>query len=177
MKKFLVIFSILFMFFVTTCSQVMADARWYEPRNIKTYIPEHPKKALMKKAFGAWTKATNGKIVFKYIDNPKQAHIKVNFVRDIYDLTGDKTAIGLTRHQSQGEYMILAEIIISDRSPNGALFRSDAVYRVMVHEIGHAIGIFGHSESKDSVMYYAKVNRNAYITPLDIKYVNKLYGF
>jgi predicted Zn-dependent protease len=73
--------------------------------------------------------------------------------------------------------MILAEIIISDRSPNGALFRSDAVYRVMVHEIGHAIGIFGHSESKDSVMYYAKVNRNAYITPLDIKYVNKLYGF
>jgi predicted Zn-dependent protease len=177
MKKFLVIFSILFMFFATTCSQVLADARWYEPRNIKTYIPDHPKKDLMKKAFGAWTKATNGKIVFKYIDNPKQAHIKVNFVRDIYDLTGDKTAIGLTRHQSQGEYMIFAEIIISERSPNGALFRNDAVYRVMVHEIGHAIGIFEHAPAKESIMYYSKASRYATITKYDVDYVKRLYKF
>lgn len=177
MKKIITIFGIMIVFFATTCLQVLADARWYEPKNIKTYIPEHSKKALMKQAFSAWTKATNGKIVFKYVQNPKDANIKVKFVRDIYDVTGNKTTIGQTYHESRGEYMVFAQITISERSPNGALFRNDAVYRVMVHEIGHALGIFDHSQDKMSIMYYSKASRNQTITQSDINYISKLYKF
>lgn len=177
MKKLLTIFWIIFIFFTTSCLQVFADARWYEPQNIKTYIPKHQKRELMKQAFSAWTKATNGKITFKYVQNPKDANITVKFVRDIYDLTGDKNTIGITHHKSMGGYMIAAKITISERSPNGALFRNDAVYRVMVHEIGHALGIFEHSQDKMSIMYYSKANRNQAITKNDIKYINNLYGF
>ena len=177
MKKFVVIFGILFIFFVNTCLEVMAVARWDNPSSITTYIQPHPKKELMKQAFAAWSKATKNKIVFKYVQDPKRADIEVKFVRDISDITQNNTTIGQTYHESVGPHMIRACITISERSPNGALFRNDAVYRVMVHEIGHAIGIFGHSESKESIMYYAKVNRNANITSSDVKYLNKLYGF
>lgn len=177
MKKILVVLGIIFIFFATNCLPVFADAKWAEPKNIKTYIPQHAKRELMKQAFSAWTRATGGKIVFKYVSDSEDADIKVKFVRDIYDVTGNKTTIGLTHHVSAGPYMKSAEITISDRAPNGAAFRKDAVYRVMVHEIGHAIGWSGHSESKSSIMYYAKVNRNATITPADVKYINKLYGF
>ena len=177
MKKLLIVLGVIFMFFATTCLNVFADARWTEPKNIKTYIPQHAKKELMKQAFAAWTRATGGKLVFRYINNPKEADIKVKFVRDIADVTGNNTTIGQTYHTSRGPVMISAEITISDRSPNGAAFRKDAVYRVMVHEIGHAIGWFGHSEDTSSIMYYAKVNRNATITPADVKYIRNLYGF
>ena len=177
MKKFLIIFSVIFVILATTCLEVLADAHWAEPKNIKTYVPQHAKKELMKQAFSAWTRATKGKIVFKYVNNPKDADIKVDFVKDIYDVTGNKTTIGQTYHKSLGPYMVSAVITISDRAPNGAAFRKDAVYRVMVHEIGHALGWFGHSQSTDSIMYYAKVNRNATITQKDIEYIEKLYGW
>ena len=177
MKKIFVIFGMLFMFFTTTCLQVMADARWSEPQNITTYIQPHSKKELMKQAFAAWSKATNNKIVFKYVQDPKKADIEVKFVRDISDITKNNTTIGQTYHESIGPHMISATITISERSPNGALFRKDAVYRVMVHEIGHALGWFGHAENTDSIMYYAKVNRNATITKSDVKYIYNLYGF
>lgn len=177
MKKFLAIIGIIFIFFATTRVSAFADAVWDQPRNIKTYIPQHAKKDLMKQAFAAWTRATGGKILFKYVSNPDKADIRVKFVRDIYDVTGNKTAIGRTEYRTLGIYLVDAEIIISDRSPNGAAFRKDAVYRVMLHEIGHAIGLFEHSESKDSIMYYAKVNRNATITKADLKRLYKLYRF
>lgn len=177
MKKILVVFGIVCVFFATTCLQVLADASWDDPKNITTYIQPHPKKELMKQAFATWSKATKNKIVFKYVQDPKKADIEVKFVRDISDITGNNSTIGQTYHESLGPHMVSAVITISERAPNGALFRKDAVYRVMVHEIGHAIGWFGHSENKDSIMYPSKVNRNATITPGDIKYINRLYGF
>lgn len=177
MKKFLIVFGMIFMLFATTCSQVLADAKWAEPRNIKTYIPQHARRDLMKQAFSAWTRATGGKIAFKYVNNPDIADIKVTFVRDIYDVTGNRSTLGFTRQQFAGKYMASAEITISDRAPNGAALKKEGVYRVMVHEIGHALGWTGHSESRKSIMYFAKVNRNATITPEDVEYINKLYGF
>ena len=177
MKKFLVIFSILFMFFATTCVQVLADARWDNPKNIKTYIPEHPRKPLMKQAFAVWTKAMSGKIVFKYVNSPEQADITVKFVKNVAQTTGSESAIGLTYNNYYGNHMQSAEILISNKTPGGSLLKKDGVYRVMIHEIGHALGRFGHSEDRDSVMYSAKVNMNATLTPADIKYMNNLYGF
>lgn len=177
MKKFLIISGVMFMFFATTCLQVFADARWPEPKNIQTYIPEHPRKELMKKAFATWTRSMNGKIVFRYVNKPDQADIKVVFVKNIYRTTGKNGILGLTTNQYVNGYMIDSEIMISDRAPNNTILKKDAVYRVMVHEIGHALGMFGHSESRDSVMYKAKVNMNATLTPADIKYFKELYGF
>ncbi|MBQ8669398.1 matrixin family metalloprotease [bacterium] len=177
MKRILLLFVLIFSFFLTTCSQVLANAVWDNPKTIRTYIQPHSKSALMKQAFSAWTTATKGKIAFKYVQDPEKAQIKVKFVRDIYDVTGNKTTIGQTYHRSMGGHMIFAEITISERSPNGALFRKDAVYRVMVHEIGHALGIFDHSPNKSSIMYYAKASRNQAITKYDVDFISKLYGW
>lgn len=177
MKKIYLILYIIFMFFTMTCIQALADARWANPTSIRTYIQPHAKKELMKKAFAQWTTSTNRKIVFKYVNNPKNAQIVVKFVKDIYDVTGNKTTIGQTYHKSLGPEMVYAEITISERSPNGAAFKKDAVYRVMVHEIGHALGIFGHSPDKMSIMYYARASRHQHLTKDDLEYIGRLYGW
>jgi len=176
MKK---IFTIIFIFAaMLICVQpVIANARWQNPNSIRTYIEPNNKKELMKQAFAKWSQATNNKIVFKYVSSPDDAQITVKFVKDAEKATNMKNALGVTYPHHVNGIMVSADIKIADNAPGGALLKKDAVYRVMVHEIGHAIGILEHSPDPLSVMYYAKASRSQDISSADLKVLNKLYGW
>lgn len=177
MKKILILFGLITIFIISMFDIVMANARWYNPTSIATYIEPNDKKPLMKQAFARWSQVTQDKIVFKYVDTPERAQIIVNFVKDASKTSNLERAAGVTYHRSIGDRMISARIEIADNAPNGAAFRKDAVYRIMIHEIGHAIGIFQHSADRMSIMYYAKGSRNQDITPTDLKMLGKIYGW
>lgn len=177
MKKFVVLF-IVFIFtgiFANNC--VLANAAWENPKSIRVYIEQNNKKELMKQAFAKWTTATNGRIAFRYITNPKEAQIKVEFVKDASKTSKMENAAGVTYHESIGSKMVFARIQIADNAPNGAAFRKDAVFRVMVHEIGHAIGMFDHSPDHMSIMFPVKNSRYQDIKPADLKFLSVLYGW
>ena len=70
-----------------------------------------------------------------------------------------------------------ADIDIANNAPNGGALLKDAVFRVMVHEIGHSIGLLEHSQNPLSIMYDTKKSRNATITKEDLKDLYKLYGW
>ena len=177
MKKFIILFSLIFVFAMSLFDIVLANARWYNPKSIATYIEPNDKKPLMKQAFARWSKETNDKIVFVYVSNPEKAQIVVNFVKDASKTSNMKRAAGVTYHRSIGDRMLFARIEIADNAPNGAAFRKDAVYRIMIHEIGHAIGIFDHSPDRMIIMYFAKGSRNQDITPADLELLGKIYGW
>ena len=158
-------------------NSVLANARWDNPKSIRTYIEQNDKKALMKEAFAKWTQATGGKIVFKYVNSPNDAQIVVNFVKDASKTSKMERAAGVTYHQSIGDRMLSARIEIADNAPNGAAFRKEALYKIMVHEIGHSIGMFDHSQDPMSIMYYAKGSRNQSLTSADLKFLAKIYGW
>lgn len=65
---------------------------------------------------------------------------------------------------------------IADNAPNGALLRKDAVFRIMVHEIGHSLGL-PHSSDRMSVMYPTKLSRNQTLAKSDFDSLAKLYGW
>lgn len=177
MKKYIILLSLIVIFAISLCDMVMANARWYNPKSITTYIEPNNKKPLMKKAFAYWSQVTNNKIMFKYVTSPKNAQIVVNFVKDASKTSKMENAAGVTYHKSVGDRMLEARIEIADNAPNGAAFRKDAVYRIMVHEIGHAIGLFDHSNDKMSIMYFAKGSRNQNITADDLKRLKFIYGW
>lgn len=177
MKKIIVLTILIIGLFLSNSGAVFANAVWENPKSIKTYIEPNDKKELMKQAFSKWNAATNGKIAFSYVQEPKDAQIVVNFVKDASKSSNMEHAAGVTYHRSMGSKMVSARIEIANNAPNGAAFRKDAVYRVMVHEIGHAIGMFDHSEDKMSIMYAIKGSRYQDITPADIKFLAKLYGW
>ena len=72
MKKIVIIICMILVFFETFCVAATVNRRWQYPTKIKTYIPQnHKRTIMMKHAFAEWSRLTNNKIVFRYVDSPK----------------------------------------------------------------------------------------------------------
>ena len=178
MKKVLVfLILILCMFSLAKVVYAAPICRWDNPKAIKTYIEPNEKKELMKKAFAKWSQATNDKVVFVYISDPFNADITVKFVKDVSKDIKMERAIGAAIPQFLGHRLVIVDILIANNAPNGAMFRKDAVYQIMLHEIGHALGLFEHSKDPKSIMYPAKVSRYQDITPEDLANLAELYSW
>lgn len=179
MKKLLTIFVLFITFCLSSINMSFAGAPWENPRSIRTYIQPHSYKPLMKQAFAEWTRVTNGKIVFKYVENPKDAQISVAFIKDASTNSQLSRAIGVTYPHVSGGYMRAAEMEIASHVPGsaGRLMPKDRIYRVMIHEIGHAIGLLEHSADTASIMYPTAISRNQAITKGDLNTLAKLYGW
>lgn len=179
MKKIVIIVMLFFSFIIGNFNAVFAYiGKWENPKAIKTYIEPNIYKPLMKQAFADWTKATNGKILFKYVENPNNAQIYVAFIKDASRNVKLSRAIGVTYPQVYGGYIQSAKIEIASHAPGsgGKLMPKSRIYGVMIHEIGHAIGL-DHSSDRMSIMYFQKNSRNQNITPADLKALSKLYGW
>ena len=166
MKK---IFALLIVFFLAGTSVFSATLPRWNKRPIKVYIPSDNayKYSLMKAAFQEWQDKTYSAVWFTFIgDNRKnEADITVNFV-DIVTTCNNPAAIGCTRYyvHPQTKFYTKSVIDIGSRSlhelqgDDGTIARktvpipSDQMYGVMLHEIGHAIGL-EHSNNVNSLMY------------------------
>lgn len=187
MKKLLLVFMLMLLSCFNTVFAI--NAGWENPKAVRTYIEPDDDTTMMKQAFAKWTQMTGGKIVFKYVNSPDNAQIKVKFVKDASNsnIANLEHAIGTTvptfKYSNSGKiYLNTAEIRIASHAPGktGRLMPKDRVFRVMVHEIGHAIGFNGtqaHSADKQSVMYPAAISRNQAITANDLKLLKQLYGW
>lgn len=70
-------------------------------------------------------------------------------VMDDYSYVGDHTYSGRTIEN----YEILKSIIYSPKHPATYLFTSSKYKRQFTHELGHALGWWGHSSNSSDVMY------------------------
>ncbi len=137
MKKFfiyfLIIFSGLFFFGMKSFAVGNYGPNW-EKSVIKVYIPEDSYQGMMQRAFQKWVEKCNGKLQFEYLDEPP-ADIEVDFSDKTDGTDGDIGSYSLT---VAGGFITKAQITIA---PNPTKNSNNLIYTVMLHEIGHALGL------------------------------------
>lgn len=144
---------------------------------VKVYVPESQYSYMVKQAFSEWIYVSKNKISVEYISEIRKKAARISFV--FVDYCSDKDKLGLAHTTYSGKYVIHTEIEIATRDfRTKKLLSNDQIYKTIVHEIGHAIGL-DHSPNTKSIMYfqnlYPQIKQN--ITQEDIIEIRKMYRY
>ena len=109
----------------------------------------------VKTAFINWQTVTNGELYFKEVSNPKDAKISVVFknsamVIDKIDQDVSATAVP----SMNGDRLYRVDISIKDKNSKKQPYTSEQLLTLAQHQIGHALGLWGHSADEKDIMYY-----------------------
>ena len=158
--------------------------RWNtESFPLKVYIdnsssPDGQYITSIKNAFNQWSKTTNF-LTFTEVFKPEESNIEIKFT----DYAGPRCTsadckyVLATTTNKTDQYNRLTKMTITfyKNNPFGEENTSSQIYNTALHEIGHALGIAGHSDEQNDVMYGNNnaVTKFATIFDDDIAYLSK----
>jgi tetratricopeptide (TPR) repeat protein len=128
---------------------------------IKIFIASGADVPGYQKAFGrvlqesltVWEEASEGKIKFEQVTAPDQAKITFKWSNNPKTIS-DPTEGGEARLRSCGNALLSARIVVLTTNFSPCKFlTAPAVKFVCIHELGHALGIVGHSQSPKDIMF------------------------
>lgn len=130
--------------------------------------------------FDTWSAVTNRTLRFREVGYPDQAKILITLRQG--PLMDPNASIGHANFNSASLYQedpmraLKVSIVINTGDPDNDLpleNRREQVSKLVLHELGHAIGIWGHSKDPTDIMYtHPIVSR---LSQRDINTVRKLY--
>lgn len=146
-------------------------AVWKQSQRITVWVQPSPYAPGIYDAFREWMVAGGGCLKFIDSNTEKNANIRVYFVER---LSGNKA--GVTYHRSAGKYMVSADITIGYKDLYKDRYLSkEEIYAVAVHEIGHALGIMGHSSDRNDIMYPNTNNIGIHASARDFNTIREFY--
>ncbi len=182
MKKFFIL--ILIFLTATICVFAFERPRWVG-QPIYVYIPQYGNMSvLMRQAFMAWQNQSKSLVRFKFVDKPNNANIEVEFV-DFVSNCNSADAVGCTEMATRNGDYYKAYVTIGtkeyQRSYEGGRYSrkivthtKNHIYGVMLHEVGHAIGL-EHPSSQNSIMYPYDLDSMQYLTQKDMQLLYNKY--
>ena len=117
--------------------------------NINDTIPKEYIETI-RRAFFNWQIAANGELKFKEISIQKKAQITINFV----DKINYENHIGHTTPIFNKNKLSQMKIDIQKQNDKKENHSNNVMLSIAQHEIGHALGLWGHSANKEDVMFY-----------------------
>ena len=134
--------------------------RWEDdafPLKVSISEGEPEYKDAVRRAFEYWQNATGNFVSFAYIDDADDADIKVNLAGDANTNCGENEnclyVAALTSPKIKGNILEYMDMMIHTSDPSGRNYSTYQIYKVALHEIGHALGMMGHSDNPDDIMY------------------------
>lgn len=181
MKKLVAAILLFFAGICMFCTEVFAASGiWLNTKGLKVYIP--PKDMLtitMTHAFQEWQRKTNNYFTFEFVGTKSTANIEVIFMDGgIPEVCNDDGALGCTRtlitENHLGKRIRKATVYISRKSNNGRIMSNTQVYTIMLHEIGHALGL-NHTKEPTSIMFAGTNQSMAVKQEIQVSDLNLLY--
>ncbi len=130
-------------------------------------------KPLMQKAYKEWQSAMGSYVMFTFSGNKEDADDIVTFLKA--DSTTGIQEGGNCANKYDGTTITGANISIRTYSAYGEPLSKDWIYHAMLHEIGHSIGISGHSPYQGDVMAQGASVPVTSLTERDKKTARMLY--
>lgn len=127
---------------------------------------------LVSNAMRSWQTATNNQIRFVITKKPESADIMVKWTRNF---THNK--VGVNPFRSYGNTIVSSDLIIATyTSADGPPMPMTELGKTIIHEMGHAIGIQGHSPYPEDIMYWmVNPSQTASLTSRDKNTIAMLY--
>ena len=161
-----------------TCFGLYVD----DGRTVSGYRPGY--KQLMIEAFATWVKASENRLAYKVVATPQEANVACYWVpRRMKDM--NEHELGHTKwcfayHKKEPNLLMpqSAQVVIITLAPNSNQSISYAAMRaICLHELGHTLGITGHSPYQGDVMYatLSPYDIPSTLSPRDIATIKRLY--
>lgn len=125
-------------------------------KNNSSIAPEYYETEI-RKAFLQWQASSSNLVRFDFVDNQNDSNIDVSIKSsaDMKKCTEDDCTytVAYTIPDAYGYLLKKMNIYFYDSNNLGKPFKAKEIYNTALHEIGHSLGIMGHSYNKDSIMY------------------------
>lgn len=118
------------------------------------YKPEYAE--ILKNAFKQWAEASGGKVQVNFVDSLQNNGINCQWSANIKDVVNPQEGGQALVLQDPTKHIMRAEMVILTQHPMMTNGITDTYMRhVCLHEVGHALGIGGHSSAPDDLMFAA----------------------
>jgi tetratricopeptide (TPR) repeat protein len=134
----------------------------------------------LKQAFLDWQKQSNETVSFSFVDKPSEADIDCRWTNDANKLVNraEGGEAHLTGSYKKGEDH--ARILLMTGYKGDGIYKNPpagAMHAVALHEIGHALGLNGHSTIPGDIMFLSSgpMDREKQLSSRDLKTLAHLY--
>ena len=122
--------------------------------DIGVSVPDYYNIAIFR-ALRVWEDAVDF-LGFKKVDSPSDANIVItmdNLPKDVCDGNYCKFVVGYTEPRIENGILKKMDITLYDKDPRGKYFSDQEIFNTILHEMGHALGIMGHSFNDNDIMH------------------------
>jgi tetratricopeptide (TPR) repeat protein len=148
----------------------------HDGTDVQAYKPAFGQ--ILRRSFDAWMCASNGLVQFKEVNDPKIADIEVFWLADGRKLVNDAES-GETRvsKNSRGIVHSTIQLLTIPTLPEMPM-TDNRMRQITLHEIGHALGITGHTNDPRDAMFFTSTLEDLWkdLSQRDANTIVRLYS-
>lgn len=143
---------------------------------VSVYVEPSNYSNLIKNAFSHWQKVSGGLVTFNFVGDISGAQITAGVVGNLAVPYDARFEAGHAVVNAKNNIIYRSNIELLKINPQTQEpLSADIIYSTALHEIGHAIGIQGHSDKNEDLMSATNTNGKKSITQRDLNTLKMLY--